>query len=91
MADIPPLTPPKVAVRLYAFNGSTFRTVWMRDDFTAESVERAIDVGPDGFTVRRLLDPTGGAALAPTVVVNERYILTSEGPQKVGEWESERK
>jgi hypothetical protein len=90
IARVPPLTPPAIAMRLIAFNGERFRTTWAINDITAEGVDEAVNFAADGFTVNKLFDPTGQAALSPTVVIHEQYILALPGPKKVGEWQTER-
>jgi hypothetical protein len=52
--------------------------------------DKAVELTTGGFVIDRLFDPTGGAALSPTVVIHEQYTLTSEGPRKTNEWETER-
>jgi hypothetical protein len=55
----------------------------------SEGDERYIDtikLTPDGFVVRSVFDPTGGAFGSPTVVKHEQFVLTADGPQKVNEW-----
>jgi hypothetical protein len=79
--------PPVVAVRLYAFDGERFRTIWTPKDFVSES-STAVTLTADGLTVRKLIDSTGGTPGSPTVVVRERYALTADGPQKVLESET---
>jgi hypothetical protein len=84
------LAPPNVSIRLYAFDGRQFRTVWELAVIPANGPEDAVEVTPDGFIVNRLFDPSGQAALAPTLVAHERYVLTPDGPQKTGKWETPR-
>jgi hypothetical protein len=83
-AQVPPLAPPMVTVRLFAFDGEDFRTVWTTDDFTAPYVNQAVQVTHDGgFTLRRMPDPHGDRVLIA------QYALTAAGPQKVSENETE--
>jgi hypothetical protein len=89
-AEVPPLTPPTVAMRLYAFDGNSFRAVWTPKNITAEGSDKAVELTTAGFVIDRLFDPTGVAALSPTVVIHEQYILTPDGPRKTNEWETER-
>jgi hypothetical protein len=80
--------PPIVMMRLVAFDGDHFRIVWAPKNFEAES---PVTLTVDGFTTHKLFDPIGGAAGSPTVVINERYALTVDGPQKIGEWKEPRR
>lgn len=87
LAEQPPQAPPTVAIRLYAFNGKAFRTVWAPGDILALSVRKAVQITPDGgFVVNRLSDPTGHAARAPNAVIHDQYALAPDGPQKVATW-----
>jgi hypothetical protein len=90
-AEVPPLTPPTVAMRLFTFDGSGFRAVWTPEDITAEGSDRAVEFTTGGFIIDKLVDAEGGAALSPNIVVHEQYILTPEGPRKSNEWETERR
>ena len=86
IAEIPPQAPPTVAMRLYAFDGGKFRTVWEPRNIIAAGVDKAIEVTTGGFVVDSLFDPTGGAAHSPSVVIHEQYVLTAGEPEKVAEW-----
>jgi hypothetical protein len=86
----PSLTPPMIAITLWAFDGRSFRAVWMPKNVTAEGPAEAVEIAAAGFIVVSLVDPTGGAARSPTLAVHEQFILTPDGPQKVGQWETER-
>ncbi len=90
LTEIPPQSPPTVAMRLYAFDGENFRTVWSPKDFMVESADKAVDVKNGGLIVNSLFDPTGQAAHSPGVVVHQQYVLTVEGPKKVAEWQTNR-
>lgn len=76
-----------VSMRLYAFDGADFRILWAPTDFIAND-DRAFELTVDGFTIRKLSDPTHMARGSPTVVIREQYALTVDGPQKVNEWEN---
>jgi hypothetical protein len=86
MAEVPPQSPPTVAMRLYAFDGEKFRTIWKPRNIIAADVDKAIEVTTGGFVVDSLFDPTGGAAHSPSVVIHEQYVLTAGEPEKVAEW-----
>jgi len=90
LAVMPQQSPFMTAMRLYAFDGQKFRTVWAPADIIAEGAEQAVEVTANGFTVNKLFDPTGGAAHSPSAVIHEQYILNPDGPLKVREWETER-
>jgi hypothetical protein len=89
-AEVPPKTPPTVNIRLYAFDGERFRTVWAPKDVVSESSDSAVQLTSNGFTVSTLVDPTGMAAGSPTVVIHEQYDLETDGPHKLDERKSER-
>ena len=85
-AVVPPRMPPTVTMRLFAFDGERFRTVWTRQDFIAPDDRSAMQFTQDGgFTLSRMPDPHGDK------VVIEQYVVTADGPQKVTEWETERR
>lgn len=86
----PSLTPPQIAVRLWAFDGKNFRAVWTPKSFCAEGPAEAIELTTGGFVVNRLVDPTGMAARSPTLVVHEQFLLTTDGAQTIGQWETQR-
>ncbi len=88
--EIPPQSPPTVAMRLYALDGENFRTVWSPKHFMVESADKAVDVNKGGLIVNILFDPTGQAARSPGAVVHQQYVLTVEGPKKVAEWQTNR-
>ncbi len=90
LAEVPPQRPPTIAIRLYAFDGYEFRTIWEPQDIIAEGPEEAVELANAGFTVNRLFDPTGQAAHSPTAVIHEQYTVTAEGPRKVAEWRTDR-
>jgi hypothetical protein len=81
-AEIPPLSPPKMTVRLFAFDGENFRTVWTTDDFTAPDFTLAVPITQDsGFSMSRMPDPRGNRVLVA------QYALTADG--RVSENETE--
>ena len=86
MARMPPLSPPSVVIRLYAFDGQKFRIVWAPKNVEAEAVDKAVVVTGGGFLVDSLFDPTGMAAGSPSVMIHEQYVLTAVGPKKTAEW-----
>jgi hypothetical protein len=90
VAEVPPHAPPLVAIRLYAFDGRTFRTVWASNDVMAEGSNSVIELNGTGFVLNTLIDPTGQAAGSPTVVRHEQYSLTATGPAKVTDWQTDR-
>jgi len=81
-ASVPSLAPPTITVRLFAFDGERFTTIWKRDDFTSSYVTNAVQVTPSGFIVSRIPDPLDNR------VVNDSYAVTADGPQKIGEQET---
>jgi len=85
-ADVPPLAPFKIATRIYAFDGKSFRTVWEPENFIASSIRDAVQATPDGrgFVVNEMPN------FQSQTINHEQYYLTADGPQKVGEWTSER-
>ncbi len=90
LADVPPQSPPSVAVRIYAFDGEGFRAIWVPKNILAETVESAVQITDDGFILQRLVDKSGVAAHSPETVVHERYLVSAEGVQKLNAWETER-
>ena len=50
-------------MRLFAFDGEKFRTVWSPADIIAEGAEEAVELTPNGFRFNKLFDPTGRAQL----------------------------
>jgi hypothetical protein len=83
-AQLGSVAPPIVTMRLFGFDGEKFRTVWSTDHFFSAYVDRAVQLTPDGgFTLRTMPDPKGN------IVINERYAVTADGPQKVADWETE--
>jgi hypothetical protein len=85
----PSLTPPMVAMNLWAFDGKSFRAVWTPKSITAGGPAEAVEIMTPGFIVNRLVDPTGRAARSPTLVIHEQFLLTTDGPQKIAEWETQ--
>lgn len=49
-----------------------------------------IELTTDGFIVNRLFDPSGQAAISPSIVIHEQYTVTSSGPYKIMEWRTDR-
>jgi hypothetical protein len=88
-AEVPPRAPPIVAIHLYSFDANTFRTLWAPKDVVAEGADEAIELTTDGFIVNRLFDPSGQAAISPSIVIHEQYTVTSSGPYKVMEWRTD--
>jgi hypothetical protein len=86
-ADIPPRSPYTIAMRLYGFNGESFRVVWTADDFIAPySPTRAVRITNDGgFILSRMPD------FQASIVINEQFAVTADGPIKVGESEADRR
>jgi len=78
--DQPPRTPYSVALRVYAFDGKGFRTVWEPADITTGNVESAVQLAPNGFTIDRYDDDrfTRGES---SYRLREEYILTRDGPR----------
>jgi hypothetical protein len=89
-AEVSSFVPPVVMMQLFAFDGDHFRTVWAPKDFQTED-QKAVELTFDGFIIGKLFDPTGRAAGSPTTVIHEQYALTVDGPQKIGEWEEQRR
>ena len=85
-AQLPGAAPPTATTRLFAFDGERFRTLWTTDPFVTPYIDQAVEVTQDGrFTLRRMPDFKG------MTVINEQYAVTADGPQKVTEWETERR
>ena len=77
-------SPPRVGMRLLAFNGERFRTVWSEEQFLTPYVDLAVQITPDGgFTLRTMPD------FRQVTVINKQYAVTADGPQKVTEWQTE--
>ena len=86
-ADVPPLSPYKIAMRLYAFDGKNFRTVWEPPVIISNGIDDAVQLTPDGrgFVVNQMPD------WQSQIIVQRRYYLAASGPQEVSESTSERK
>jgi len=84
-ADATARRPSFVAIRLFAFDGSSLRLLWAPGSIESDYID-TIKLTPDGFVVRSVFDPTGGAFGSPTEVKHEQFVLTVDGPQKVNEW-----
>jgi hypothetical protein len=77
-------SPPIVTAHLMGFDGERFRRLWTKDNFNSPYVNQAVQVAPDGgFTLRRMPN------FREVRIINERYVVTADGPQKVAETESE--
>jgi hypothetical protein len=55
MADVPQRAPYAVALRLFAFDGEEFRTVWALEDIMAQYVHSAVQLTTGGFVVNKLV------------------------------------
>ena len=75
-------------MRLFAFNGEKFRTVWLPKDIMCEGPKSAVQFTAGGFIMNTLFDPTGMAAHSPTVVIHTEYTLSSDGPHEVAKWQN---
>ncbi len=78
--DQPPRTPYTVALRIYAFDGSSFRTVWSPDDIVTRNVSSAVRLTPTGFSLDRIDQDRYFSGLSP-YNLREEYTLTVNGPQ----------
>jgi len=88
-ARISPQSPPTAALRLYAFDGKRFRTVWSpAGDLLTEDYSSLVELVPGGFVVNRAVDPSGEAPHAPSLLVHEMFVPTVDGAIKVREWTS---
>lgn len=85
-ADVPPQSPYTIAIRLYAFDGKKFRTVWAPPNIIAAGIDTAVQVEPGGalFTVNQM--PTWTSQ----DIVHEQYAVSASGPKKIKEWETAR-
>jgi hypothetical protein len=86
-ADVPPLSPPQIAMRLYAFDGKNFRTVWEPPVIISGGIDDAVQLTPNGrgFIVNQMPD------WQSQIILHKRYSLAANGPQEVSESTSERK
>jgi hypothetical protein len=87
-AAVPPRSPYTIALRLFAFDGHAFRTVWSSPDFIArplfgDAVGEAVTLAPDGGFVLHTV-PVFDAPRA----LNEQYVLLPGGPRKVAQFET---
>lgn len=80
-ADVPPRSPYTIAMRLYAFDGEKFRTVWEPKDIIALSIDDAVQVNHDGTLVISQM-PT----FKSSTIVHTQYDVTENGPQQTAEW-----
>lgn len=77
-ADVPPLAPYTVAMRLYAFDGKSFRTVWAPVNIIADNVNRAVEIGADSrLVINRMPD------FKSQTILHEKYSITTDGPEKI--------
>jgi hypothetical protein len=77
-------SPPIVTTRLFGFHGERFRTLWTTDPFNTPYIDQAVEITRDGgFTLRTM--PNSRAF----TIINKRYAVTADGPQKVTEWETQ--
>lgn len=84
-ADIPPQSPYTMVIRLYAFDGTKFRTLWAPRNAIVAGIDKAVQVGPgDVFIVNRMPDWTS------QYILHELYAVSANGPKKVKEWRSPR-
>ena len=84
-ADVPPQSPYTIAIRLYAFNGTGFRTIWASPNIIAAGIDTAVQVEPGGvFTVNQM--PTWTSQ----EIVHEQYAVSANGPKRVKEWKTAR-
>lgn len=83
-ADVPPLAPFKVAMRLYAFDGKDFRTAWNPENVIASSVPDAVQTASGGFIVNRMPD------FQSQLILHEQYSVSADGPKKIVEWTTQR-
>jgi hypothetical protein len=84
-ADVPPQSPYTIAIRLYAFDGKKFRTIWAPQNIISASIDTAVQVGPGGvFTVNQM--PTWTSQ----DIVHGQYAVSTTGPKKVREWKTAR-
>lgn len=79
-ADVPPLAPYTVAMRLYAFDGRNFRTVWSPENIISPGIDDAVQIGPNGrVTINRLPEWDS------QTILHEQYTVTADGLKKVAE------
>ncbi len=85
-ADVPPLAPYKITMRVYAFDGKNFRTVWTPENIIASDIDNAVQLTPDGrgFIVNQMPD------FQSQFVIHKEYYLKPDGPHAVSESTSER-
>jgi len=69
----------RVRMRLYAFDGATFRTVWAPSDF----YDARVIVNGAGFSVERLDEERYYHVLKPPYHLRVDYILLPDGPKAV--------
>jgi hypothetical protein len=88
MADVPPRAPYTVALRLFAFDGEKFRTVWAPEDIMAQCVHSAVQLTTGGFVVNKLVAKPGDSTSSIHTILHEQYTLSPGGPQEVASWET---
>lgn len=70
----------KNRVRIYAFDGKTFRTIWNPDDM----MNATIHVTSSGFSINRLDEDRYFRLRRCPCFVQEDYVLMLQGPEQVG-------
>jgi len=84
-ADVPPLAPYDVVVRLYSFDGTNFHTIWAPENIIADNVPNAVDVTNAGSViVNRMPD------WKSQIIEHDQYSVTAQGVLKTAEWATQR-
>ena len=83
--DQPPRSPYSVAMRIYAFDGSKFRTIWTPADIIVQNVASAVQLTADGFAVDRLDFDRYSTGQSPYRMRDE-YVLTVDGPKRISSY-----
>lgn len=84
-ADVPPLAPYKVAVRLYGFDGTNFHIMWAPENIIADNIPNAVDVTNGGSViVNRMPD------WKSQIIEHDQYSVTAQGVLKTAEWATQR-
>jgi hypothetical protein len=79
-ADVPPRAPFTIAMRLYAFDGKSFRTIWAPANIISENIGRAVGITADGsFIISQM------PGWKSSTVINKRYELAATGPRQVSQ------
>ena len=80
-ADVPPLSPYKIAAQLYAFDGKSFFMVWEPEVFISSSIDDAVQLASNGdIVINRMPD------FQSQIILHQQYAVTADGPQKIIEW-----